>query len=782
LVAGDVLLGGDTYRHFQNAPAAIRWSPDRVIEQTRPNVRHRLKPMSAHTQMTTQLAEFLGAVVGDGSQGVVSRENVVSVAIGKDQPEYLTHVKGLVAGLFDEEPVTEDKGAVTLVSYCSKLAVDFLDSLGLPEGCTYKTKRVPAVIWASSNEYRAAFLRGLFDTDGYALDCLGLSCYNGDLAGDVQGLLADMGIQSAVSRVDNDHNHIWVLKVVGRESLFKFRDRIGFTIAQKYEGLVRLTDTANCVGGGVHVPYLQRRVVEIAEQYGITTYNERSLGYSVNQMQHGRQYGVNALYGFALRAVEAGYTDFLEVYSFLRNPLYVVNRVEDGGAVETVDIALFDGSHDFLADGVVSHNTDPLYIYCLDSNPEVDHVTVIAHALGHGDFFHNNVFFDPTSGNMMNELASHGTRIERYMGRWGRQEVGEFIDRVLSIDDMLDPRRALEKRKYKEPAVEDKREYSHPHRFNTADGHDYMQPWLNEPGWIERQKKAIREREIRKSIGIFDGKIRDVFGFLKDNAPLNWWQRDVMSMLYEESMYFSPQRFTKTINEGWASFVDYNIMVRGGMAGNEGIVDYAMHKAGVLGGKYSMNPYALGYALFTEIEDRYNKGKFGPEYELCDDMRERANWDKKVGLGHKKVFEVRELYNDYTLIAEFFDQDFCDKYEFFEWERFPNGEYKIVSRDASKIKTGLLQRYQNGGLPDIRLVEPNFRGRRVMLLEHQWDGRTLDPRETVETLCALQYIWKAPVAVCTRDEDDQEVVYCCSVAKADKVEYLSRKEFEQKAF
>ncbi|MFX7820669.1 SpoVR family protein, partial [Acinetobacter baumannii] len=88
------------------------------------------------------------------------------------------------------------------------------------------------------------------------------------------------------------------------------------------------------------------------------------------------------------------------------------------------------------------------------------------------------------------------------------------------------------------------------------------------------------------------------------------------------------------------------------MAGPEGIIDYASHKAGVLGGKYSMNPYALGFKLLMEIEDRWNKGKFGQDYEDCTDMRAKAEWDKGLGLGKQKVFEVRKFYNDYLLIAE----------------------------------------------------------------------------------------------------------------------------------
>jgi stage V sporulation protein R len=425
-------------------------------------------------------------------------------------------------------------------------------------------------------------------------------------------------------------------------------------------------------------------------------------------------------------------------------------------------------------------NSSPLYIYCLDSNTEVDHVTVIAHALGHGDFFKNNIFFNQTNDNMMNELASHATRIERYMSRWGRQEVSEFIDKVLSIDDMIDPEKAWKKDKYVEPTIVDKREYEFPHRFFSD--HDYMNPWLNEKGWINRQKEKIKEKEIKKRLGIFDHKIKDVFGYIKDHAHLTIWQKDIMSMLHEESMYFSPQRYTKTINEGFASWVDHNIMACQGMAEDAGIIDYCRHKAQVLGGKYSMNPYSLGFKLLTEIEDRWNKGKFGSDYHDCRDMREKKDWDKNLGMGKQKVFEVRKYYNDSTLIAEFFDQEFVDKYEFFEWELFPNGERKIVSKDAKKIKYNMLQNYKNGHLPDIRLVDPNYRNKKVFLLEHQWDGRTLHPGETVETLTAIYHLWKNPIACATKDEDDEEIVYFCPSASRRSVELLSRKQFESKDF
>lgn len=786
IVPGDILIGGDTYHYFKNIPASFTWSPDEVFAKTHPNVRNRLKPLSNPRQMTLPLAELLGAIVGDGSQGVKSRENHVSVVVGNDYPEYLTHVIGLFNTVFQEELILENKQSVTVATLCSKLAVDFIDYIGLPKGCTYKDKRIPWSIWASSNEYRAAFIRGLFDTDGYAGDSLGMSCYNGDLAADVQLMLSEMGIQSSVDHVVNDHNDIWTLTITSRESKFKYRDRIGFATRHKEEGLNRLTDTANCTGGGIKSEYLCRRIVEIGEKCGITTYNERSLGYRINSCRKDLV-GVNAIYGLILNAFESGYKEFGELYPIVSNPLYEVESIESANPIETVDIALFDDSHDFLANGVLSHNTNPLYIYCLDSNPEIDHVTVIAHAIGHGDFFQENIFFGPTCKNMMNELATHGTRIERYEKRWGKEIVSEFIDKVLAVDDLLDPAKAWAKRTYQEPVTSDSRTYKFPHRFRTEEGHDYMNPWLNDATWIKKQQTKIREDEVKTALGIETNKankIRDIMGYLKDHAPLTIWQRDIMAMLYEEAMYFIPQRYTKTINEGWASYVDYNIMALQGMAGPEGIVDYAKHKAGVLGGKYSMNPYALGFKLLMEIEDRWNKGKFGQEYEDCKDMRAKAEWDKKLGLGKQKVFEVRKFYNDYLLISEFFDQEFCEKYEFFEWKLFPNGEYKIASRDWKKIKANLLARYCNGGAPDIRLTDANHRGKGIFLMEHQWDGRGLHPRETADTLRSIYSLWRRPCAVATRDEDnpDQEIVAVCNGTGKDAVESMTRQEFEKKVY
>jgi len=430
-------------------------------------------------------------------------------------------------------------------------------------------------------------------------------------------------------------------------------------------------------------------------------------------------------------------------------------------------------------------NTNPCYIYCLDSNTLLDNVTVIAHALGHNDFFKNNVFFSPTNVNMMNQLANHGTRVRKYIARWGREKVTAFIDHCLRIETLIDFSKAWDKRVVKDPVIKDSRKWKHPNRLETGE-HDYMERHINTKEWIGKQRDKIEDGEVAQELGIFKSRTRDIMGFVRDNAPLKPWQSDVISMLYEESLYFAPQRLTKMLNEGWASYVDYKIMAGKGLVGlgqptyDSGIFEYAKHKMGVLGGKYSTNPYKLGFSMFLEIEERWNKGRFGPIYDACDDAEERRNWDENLGLGNQKVFEVRKHYNDLTAIMEFFTPDFCDKHEFFNWKRFGNGDVKIEDRDFAQIKKNLVRRYMNGGLPEIYLVDPNHKGKGYMLLEHHYEGSTLHFPYAEAVLQSLRYLWGNDVFLTSKNQDGEEIVFCCYGEEDGMTEMLTRAEYDKK--
>jgi len=434
-------------------------------------------------------------------------------------------------------------------------------------------------------------------------------------------------------------------------------------------------------------------------------------------------------------------------------------------------------------------NSNPCYIYLLEANSLLDDVLVIAHALGHCDFFKNNIFFSYTSQNVMNELANHGSRIRKYMRRHGREKVSEFIDYALRINTLIDSAEAWDKRTIKNPIIEDSKEYRHPIRLDVEENHDYMEEYINPPSWRKEQLEKIARKEAADDIGIFKDPTKNIMKFLVENAPLHPWQADVLAMLYEEAMYFFPQGQTKTLNEGWASRIDYEILACQGFAAlgqddpSGGIIEYSEHKWGVLGGEYSMNPYKLGFCLFDDIEDRWNKGKFGEEWDNCDDIKKRKDWDKELGLGKEKIFEVRKYYNDLTAILEFFTPEFCEKYKFFDWKKNNKGEYVVESTGAEgykKIKEKLVSKHVNRGLPEIRLVDPNHRGKGHMLLEHVYDGRPLYEPYVAATLAAICYFWRNEVYLSTVDAaTDNEMVYCCREPDEDKVEVIWREEYEK---
>src|SRR6476661_3813565 len=83
-------------------------------------------------------------------------------------------------------------------------------------------------------------------------------------------------------------------------------------------------------------------------------------------------------------------------------------------------------------------NNDPCYAYLMRCNHTVDQKLVMAHVYGHNDFFKNNAYFAHTNRKMMDEMANHGARIRHYAEKYGEDEVESFLDRCMSIDDLID--------------------------------------------------------------------------------------------------------------------------------------------------------------------------------------------------------------------------------------------------------------------------------------------------------------------------------------------------------
>lgn len=396
-------------------------------------------------------------------------------------------------------------------------------------------------------------------------------------------------------------------------------------------------------------------------------------------------------------------------------------------------------------------NNDPCYAYLLSSNHYADHKLVMAHVYGHCDFFKCNQWFSQTNRKMIDQMANHGNRIRRYMNRFGVTEVEDFIDACLSIEDLIDihspfiQRTRAEDRYQFQAHTADEGAADRPQRFRMP-AKGYMDNFINPP-------PKISEDEVPRpaqAISVPDEPTKDVMLFLLQYAPLRPWQLDILAMIREEAYYFAPQGQTKIMNEGWATYWHSTIMTRHGLTAAE-VINYADHTSGTLASSPTrLNPYKLGLELLRDIEDRWNRGCFGEEYDDCDDFQARQRWNTEVGLGREKIFEVRQIHNDLTFVDEFFTLDFCRRHKMFQFGYNETTEYyEIESREFPKIKQQLLFSLTNMGRPEIFVTDGNYKNRGELFLTHRHQGIELKMDYARDTLSSLYRLWKRPVHIQT---------------------------------
>jgi len=414
-------------------------------------------------------------------------------------------------------------------------------------------------------------------------------------------------------------------------------------------------------------------------------------------------------------------------------------------------------------------NNNPSIAYLLEGNSLVDQKLVMCHVYAHVDFFKNNFTFRTTDQGSdrrtgepvrkwIDTMANHGAIVRRWANRVGIDKVEEFIDCALSLENLIDPNKPFEPIKQTprrgEEEVEPKPEEPSLLRVDQ----EYMESFINPEEFVEAQRqKLAREKDQAKKTPAKPH--RDVLGFLADHAPLERWERDILTAIRREAYYFYPQMQTKIMNEGWATYWHSRLMTEGVCDGSE-IIEYADRCAGVLstsGGQ--LNPYKLGVELFRHIEDRWNRGQFGKEWDDCNDLEARRSWDRRTALGRKKIFEVRALYSDVTFIDEFLTQDFVAEQKLYAFGfNARNDRWEIETRKFEAVKERLLFSLTNAGQPFIYVEDSNHANRGELLLQHDHQGIDLRLDWAKDVLRSLVRVWRRPVEIHTAFEGKPSLI------------------------
>jgi stage V sporulation protein R len=211
----------------------------------------------------------------------------------------------------------------------------------------------------------------------------------------------------------------------------------------------------------------------------------------------------------------------------------------------------------------------------------------------------------------------------------------------------------------------------------------------------------------------------DVLGFLEENAPLEAWQRDVLHVVRAEAYYFAPQRMTKIMNEGWASFW-HSRLLTGGILDPSEILDFAdCHSSATMSAPGQINPYKIGIELYRHAE-----------------------------AAGEDIFRLRRVHNDVSMVDKLVDEDFARRHV------LPLVAPGVRDRATQEIdwrdlKSWLLTRLAWGGLPQIELVDVGSEGQHELLFVHHHDGRDLQLGRARETLANVVGLWKRPVHLLT---------------------------------
>ncbi|MEC0208470.1 SpoVR family protein [Paenibacillus ehimensis] len=367
-------------------------------------------------------------------------------------------------------------------------------------------------------------------------------------------------------------------------------------------------------------------------------------------------------------------------------------------------------------------NSDPCYAFLLDGNSLIQNKLIVAHVLAHCDFFKNNVRFSKTNRNMVESMSATAERIRQYEIEYGTDEVERFIDAVLAIQEHVDP---LITKPYRgrgtgrEEAADDPKKPAE-RKFGYEDL------------WDLDEKPAPKTAGKKETPGRFPAEPeKDLMLFIEEHAPyLKDWQRDIMTMLRDEMLYFWPQLETKIMNEGWASYWHQRIMRELDLTDSETIEYSKLNSSVVVPSRHTLNPYYLGLKIFEDIEKRWDN----PSAE------DRERFGYKGGEGRQKIFEVREFDSDLSFIRNYMTKKLCDELDLYIFEK-KGPEWKITDKSWENIRDQLVYSRVNGGFPYIVVEDGDFEKNGELYLKHMYEGIELDLKYVERTLPYIHRLW-----------------------------------------
>ena len=352
-------------------------------------------------------------------------------------------------------------------------------------------------------------------------------------------------------------------------------------------------------------------------------------------------------------------------------------------------------------------NSNPSISYLMTENPMSTHILTMAHCVGHSDFFKNNRMFSETHADtVIDRFKSAGKRVKKYMEdpNIGVEEVERILDACHAVRFQV-PRTPGIKRRNRKNLMK---------YYEDLVRNDTTGVWSD----FDLNKIPLEPDT-------------NLLGFISHyNRHLDPWEKDLISIVEQESLYFIPQACTKIMNEGWACMIHEKIVTDLGIPDDYYLSFIRLHNQVVRPHLGRINPYHLGFKMFKHIEKKH---------------------------GFEECLRARETHSDETFIKTYLDEEMCKELNLFSYS-FHNkeGYNKItdVSGDDTwqTVRDDLIKGVGLNSVPVVLVKELKKDG--TLILEHEHDGRDLELSEANKVFEHINDLWAGDVRFTTVIEDE----------------------------
>jgi stage V sporulation protein R len=395
-------------------------------------------------------------------------------------------------------------------------------------------------------------------------------------------------------------------------------------------------------------------------------------------------------------------------------------------------------------------NSDPCLAYLMSDNSLLLQILTMAHVYAHNDFFKNNHNFKHTHAEYtLESFKTHADRIRKYCED---PHIG-----IKKVEKALDAAHALSLNCSRFPSV--------------SKSNSKKQIRMEEKTKCEECNVKGCESEEKSA----DNSISDEGHFIPDenlllvirdnNAKLKEWEKDLLTIVHEESQYFIPQIETKIMNEGWAVFWHKRILDSLELPQDLQMEFLVRHNQVVRPIPRSLNPYHIGSKIFEDIFTRWEN----PSEKDKDEL------NLKGGEGLSKIFQVRESDRDESFLRQFLTRELMEDMDIYQHEEV--GKDRVVTKVSSEqdwknVKQMILGNVGLNSIPVIKVTDIDYQMTGKLLLVHEFEDRELDLEYTKPTLEHVFNIWRRPVALRTTIKSKEVLITCEGIGKIEVKDFI----------